>query len=159
MSKKRYNSNLDLPFNLDKKINKKGKYSYFLTPKEENVELSEEGLLLLNNEPKNYELYTFTDNESEEKINLDNSLSRYKTRGKNKKGGSDFEIEKDRWEKMRKKLSIRNKKKRESEYRKTIIEREQSRKKRLSPIPESEEKTGGKNRKTKRKTRKVRKIK
>lgn len=157
MSKKGYNSNLDLPFNLDKKINKKGKYSYFLTPKEENVELSEEGLLLLNNEPKNYELYTFTDNESEEKINLDNSLSKYKTRGKNKKGGSDFEKEKDRWEKMRKKLS--NKKKRESEYRKTIIEREQSRKKRLSPIPESEEKTGGKNRKTKRKTRKVRKIK
>ena len=55
--------------------------------------------------------------------------------------------EKERWEQIRKTLS--NKKKRESQYRKTIIEREKSRKKRLSPIPESEEKTGGKNRKTK----------
>ena len=65
--------------------------------------------------------------------------------------------EKERWEQIRKTLS--NKKKRESQYRKTIIEREKSRKKRLSPIPESEEKTGGKNRKTKRKTRKVQKLK
>ncbi len=58
---------------------------------------------------------------------------------------------------MRKKL--KDKRKRESEYRKKIIEGEQSRKKGLSTIPESEEKTGGKNRKTKRKTRKVRKLK
>ena len=65
--------------------------------------------------------------------------------------------EKERWEQIRKTLS--NKKKRESQYRKTIIEREQSRKKRLSPIPESKEKNGGKNRKTKRKTNKVQKLK
>ena len=65
--------------------------------------------------------------------------------------------EKERWEQIRKTLS--NKKKRESQYRKTIIEREQSRKKRLSPIPESKEKNGGKNRKTKRKTKKVEKLK
>ena len=74
---------------------------------------------------------------------------------------SDLEKEKEkkRWEQIRKTLS--NKKKRESQYRKTIIEREQSRKKRLSPIPESEEKTGGRNRnrKTKRRTRKVRNLK
>jgi hypothetical protein len=68
---------------------------------------------------------------------------------------SDLEKEKEkkRWEQIRKTLS--NKKKRESQYRKTIIEREQSRKKRLSPIPESKEKNGGKNRKTKRKTKKI----
>ena len=70
---------------------------------------------------------------------------------------SDLEKEKKRWEQIRKTLS--NKKKRESQYRKTIIEREQSRKKRLSPIPESKEKNGGKNRKTKRKTKKVQKLK
>ena len=74
---------------------------------------------------------------------------------------SDLEKEKEkkRWEQIRKTLS--NKKKRESQYRNTIIEREQNRKKSLSPIPEYEEKTGGRNRnrKTKRRTRKVRNLK